>query len=215
MNIDTLYEEVAQEIPTAPRLLIKSKMADTLRCFFDESKLWQHTVPAFPLVAGTARYTLVVPDGTVVARILEVRPAAGGRPLTETPEAKMGLVSQAWRVESGAVAQRYIPELEPGALSVYPIPSDAGQSLVAKVALYPGDAATTIPDWIGQAYRTSFVAGCVGKLQSLSNKPWSEVKEAKRNTDDFEAAVSRARAQVAKSGAHGPTFARLTGFDEL
>lgn len=215
MNIDTLFDFVAQEIPSAPRLLVQSKMRETLREFFDDSKLWQVTLAPLALDVDVGRYILTPPENTVVARILDVSPAADSKPLIETRETAMVSVSPAWRTEKAAIARRYIPEVEPGALTIYPIPSEAGRSVVVKVAVYPGMVATTIPDWIGEAYRDAFVAGALARLQRLHNKPWTDLKEGARNEDAFQAGVSRARAQVAKSGTHGPTYARTTGFDEL
>lgn len=215
MQIKPLFDKVAQEVPAAPSLLLQSHTHKVLRKFFQDSKLWRVDLAPVALVADTSAYQFVGPANTGICRVVRIAVSDGGKDLIETVEARMNSISTPWRIEKAPRPLRYIPSLEPGAIAVYPTPSEAGLSLLPKVAVFPTSTAMEIPDWIGNEYEDAIIAGIVGSLQRLPAKSWTDLKQAGVNDGSLEDAISKARSRVAKEGASGPTFARLQGFEDL
>lgn len=212
MLIEALFPEVSQLVPSAPELVVRTKARSVLQKFYQDSKTWTAPV-AVALGAGQREATLVPPAQAVAHSIKSVSLAAGGD-LVETRESAMNAISRTWRVDTGQEPVRYIPSVDPSTVAFWPAPSQ-DTSVIASLVLYPAASATEFHDWVASRYWDALVAGVVGALQRMANKPWSDLKLAGDNDAILEAAISKARLSVSKQGASGITMARLSGFEEL
>lgn len=212
MLIEALFPEVSQLVPAAPELVVRSKARSVLQKFYQDSKTWTHIVPVV-LSAGQSEAVLTPPDKAATHRISDAW-LNSGAPLTETRESAMNAISRTWRVDTGQEPVRYIPSVDPTTVAFWPAPSQS-TSVIASLVLYPAASATEFHDWVASRYWDALVAGVVGALQRMANKPWSDLKLAGDNDAILEAAISKARLNVSKQGAKGITMARTTGFEEL
>lgn len=214
MNIEELFAPVAQEVPDAPSLLVQSKCRDVLRKLYCDSEVWTQDV-AIALVADQASYVALPPDGAAIHKIKSVRPQDTQVDLTETRESAMNLVSQSWRIDKAERPTRYVPSVEPAALSVYPTPSASGLVLLTKLVLFPARTATAFHDWIAEKHFDGIVAGVVGALHRVPNRPWTDLKLAGDGDAELGGVISSLRMAASKEGASGIRYARTTGFEEL
>lgn len=212
MQIESLFPEVSQLVPAAPEMVVRSKARAVLQKFYQESKTWTSTVPVV-LMPGQREASLMPPAGAVAHGMARAW-LDGGGDLVETRESAMNAVSRTWRVDNGQVPIRYIPNVDPGVVSFWPAPA-GGASVNVSLILYPAMAATEFHDWVANKYWDALVAGIVGALQRMPNKPWSDLKEAGTNDALLEAAISSARLAVSKEGSRGITRARTSTFEEL
>lgn len=214
MLIDELIPEVSQEANSAPELLIRMHIQKKLREFFRESRCWTEEVPAIQLVEDQSRYTFATPSSAQVIGIKSIRRASDGRELIDTKESAMNHVSPTWRVEKQDPPVRYIPDFDPRLVAVYPTPSSAPDSIIARLVFSQSPTGNFMPDWMID-FRDGVVAGAVGSLQRLPGKPWTSLKDAGDNDAKFRDAFLSARVRAAKEGSRSPSVARFKSFEEL
>jgi len=173
---------------------------ETLRDWCERTKCWQSLLAAFPTVAGTASYTLGVPDGAVVSNVEEVFYGDFVAEFTGMDNL-YELFGENWRTVGNGFPIK-ATFMEPGALTLHQTP-DAATNVYARVALKPSNQTdqlfNTIPLFIFEYWAANIADGVLAKLYDTPDRPYASKDRADRKTQRYEQHVAKVRLQVARS----------------
>jgi hypothetical protein len=210
--IADLVPDVLEHVPKASDPQVEAVLKDVVIDFLKRTKLLHFDHPAISLVADQADYTLQNPCGF---QILHVRSATiDGSPIIQTSEEQLDLEWQelskgfGWRyqfsevptncpVEDWRRAESDLPglfyQLNPNQLTLVGIPTTAiADALALKVVVIPTRAVENIPRWIFNTWHQGIVAGAIGNLKMMPEKPWSDRQAAGAYLDAYNEAVGAA-----------------------
>lgn len=190
--IDVWLKDLLPRTPGASRAVVTREFRLAAREFFSQSRTWKETLDTVDVVADQAEYT-PVPSDTVNSELLSVTgvefngallsPLAGRPPGSATGRASYG-----W----------YSPE--PGAVSLYPTPSeDLVDGLRFHITLLPTLTLTELPDWVFKRYYDALFDGTLGRLYAHPAKAYSNLMGADYHLRRFRTSIQQA-AGDAKQG---------------
>lgn len=170
------YEALLPELPDAPHPVVDTHLRRTAIDFCANTQVW--IADALPIVgsATVGQYDLLAPvDEAVVCAALQVW--FEGETLKFIPYAQMRRYNQHWPSEVG-VTHAYT-QMNEKTITLYPKPNLPPQlAIEARVALKPSFKAAGLPDWIGEKYFDTLVAGAKARLMGMVNVPWAEPRAA-------------------------------------
>lgn len=193
MDFTTLANDVALDAQECPIPVIESALRRAVREFCEKTGLWAEDLAALALLADTAEYTLIAPEGAELVRVEKARYA--GVPLTVYSEAEMDAARTAWRDDTGAGLYALV-SLSRAVVRAYPVPSvDDANAVVVRAALKPDRSATTCHDDV-EAWAEGVIAGALFYLKKMPGKPWTDREVAREYQHDFNEAIGDAMASV-------------------
>jgi hypothetical protein len=212
--ISELVPDVLEHVPKVSEPQVESVLRDTLIDFLKRTKLLHFDHPAISVVADQATYTLQNPCGF---QILHVRSGTiDGHPLLQTSEEYLDLQWQelqrgfGWRyqiseprpaqpVDDWRLAVSELPglfyQLYPNQLTLVGKPTVAiADALRLKVVVIPTRAVENIPRWIFNTWHQGIVAGAIGGLKMMPEKPWTDRQAAGAYIEAYNEAIGAAEA---------------------
>lgn len=180
-DLSSLLPDIVWRVPGASDLELRMAMREAARDFCDRTNCWQEPVgfgPVAPCVPG--HYPIAVPDGAVALRIRE---------------------NQAWMSGRIAIRWRGIPGPHPlldwRRWDPTP-PWLCGRAPTPIVAYAPAPGSEALPEEIVRRWGHAFVAGALGRLLAMSDRPWFDrARYAQQQAVvDFSAAITEARAET-------------------
>ena len=183
--ISVWLKDLLPRTPGATRAVVAREFRLAAREFFAQSRTWRETLDPVDVVADQAEYT-PVPSDPVNSELLDViavefnnfpLQSIAGRPSGATS----GQAPYGW----------YVPE--PGAVSLYPTPSeDLVGGLRFHIALTPKIDATVLPDWIFTRYYDALFDGTLGRLFAHPAKAYSNLTGADYHLRRFRTWIQQA-----------------------
>ncbi|HWH83244.1 MAG TPA: hypothetical protein VNU71_13520 [Burkholderiaceae bacterium] len=168
MKLDAFLPSVLPSVPGCPDLLAIDYVRRAAREFAGGTLCWNYTLPVIPAEAGAADYTLQLPDGQELVRVLLVE--VDGEPY----EVPYGPIARQ-RLRRGVGGQCVMQGAQDFSLS--PAPSIDGTEILTDVAVRPTLASNYWPDDLSE-YQNDIAAGAIGMLAMLPKQPWTDDKTA-------------------------------------
>lgn len=210
--ISSLVSDVLEHVPKASDPQVESVLRDVVIDFLKRTKILHFDHPAISVVEGQSEYPVLNPCGF---QVLHIRSATiAGKPIIQTSEEQLDLEWQelskgfGWRYrfselprncppEDWRLAESELPglfyQLSPNDLSLVGIPTVAiASALRLKVVVFPTREVTAIPQWIFNTWHQGIVAGAIGSLKMMPEKPWSDRQAAGAYIDAYNEAVGAA-----------------------
>lgn len=213
MQIESLYDEVAQRVGATPPL-IASAVNTALGRFLRDSTAWRERT-TFKTKPGKAEYDLgdIVEAGLICA-ITGMNVQGRSEPINPVTARDLDRRVPGWRLATGGEPRAFVAPLQPHIVRLYPVPTE--QLVIdVELALYCAPATLEVPDWIGEMYRNELVEGACGVLYRIPKKPWTDVALSKDCDQLIDDAARAARARIEKSHTRAIVTVKTTPFDEL
>lgn len=186
MALSDLLDDVMPECKGAPRALVLHQLFRSIDAFLNDSRVYRVWLANITVVAGQTEYTLTPPTGFVVAKVTNVK--FNTRPIL--PEADERHAQQ--DEEDFGTPECFSVSPDGTILALLPNPGIGG-TLSVQVALRPEDESSVFPDWIIREYGDDIANGAKGALLTMANVSWSLPQIGVNYTNQFNAAISKAR----------------------
>jgi hypothetical protein len=197
-----LVHLIAPEVPGCPDVLIEKTLLDVVRTFCLKTQCFKRVLANVVPIDGTAEYTLVPTEGFEVTSLARVW--VNGKRL-------FPLVRKPAKPTSGHNPSHYY-EPYPGQLGLHPTPN-ALSTLEVEVEAFlrPTLASTGTDELIVERYEDDIVHGVLGKLMSMSKKPWTDLPMSDFHMRSFRRGSSVALLESVRGG----TNATYTAYPEI
>ena len=186
--------EVMPYVRDCPEFVAVNALRNAMIEFCDKSMLWQYEVDPIDTVAGTTEYTLALPNGTGLARIMDLF-YNGHRllPKSETELAK--LYVDDWRSQEGEPS--YYTQRWPNVVILCPAPSTSIQNgLDLLVALRPTRASIAVDDFLFERWAEEIAFGARARLMAISGQPYTDQVQASYYRAKFDAVIGKAKIEL-------------------
>ena len=201
---EDFLKEVTPYVPHVPEMLAVNAIRNAAIEFTDKSMIWQYEVDPINTVYNQTEYTMPVPPGTGVARIMNAW--YNTMPLTPKGEndlAKMFLAD--WRSIQGNPF--YITQRWPDVAIIVPAPIVAlEQGLNIIVALRPTRDSVSVDDFLYYRWAEAIADGAKARLLAVPQQPFTDQKMAEYYRLQCASKIGLARAEANR----GLTRATLT-----
>lgn len=166
IDLDAMLPRVLPFVPGAPDPLVFQHLREAARDLCDRARFWLQT-DTLPIAAPDFEQVLTIPDVDVVA--IKAGSIDGGCPLEPKTVAELDDIRPGWAEDTCEAEARYVTQLEPGAITVYP--RQAG-TLTLRLVLRPSLVALSIPDWLVSQHGTALGRGAAGRILVLPNQEY-------------------------------------------
>lgn len=176
---------VAPYVAGAAGFTIDAAVRQAAIDFCTRALVLQRTLAPVLTVANQAGYVLPL-EGEVMAKLLHCRIGSEVAGLLTLPEL------DALQPAAGAPRAAYVIE---GATTLYlhPVPTASGTPVVARVAVCPSQASTTVDAALFERYAAGIAAGAIDILCRTPGRAYSNADAAIDARGRFETAINRAR----------------------
>jgi hypothetical protein len=157
--------------------------------FCERTKCWRVTMAPIAMLADTTSYSFAYTAELEVSQVLEVK--------LDDQE-----ISNLTRDQEDGQLPGLFARTNRD-FTINPVPA-AGQQLVVKAILRPGNASTGVEDFIYFAHAEAIAKGARSRLQSMTNQPFSNPRAAGEARDDFERMIGTAIVAVARAHSRAP-----------
>lgn len=204
MNLEDLAPFVLPSVQGCPDPTLLHHLRQAAIEFCSKTLVWQQELAPIASVAGTGTYLLPVPADAKLVKLLTYT-IDGVEASVVTPEHGRKLAQRwasaevAWTVDRTNV-------------HFSPVPEANDVPYVFQAALKPTQAATAIPDEVGEHYANDIAEGALASLLSLEKVTWADPVKAGIRRMDFEGRMSRIAAQVSKGFSRGAHRVRARFF---
>ena len=155
------------------------------------SWIWQHLMDPIDLVAGESFYDLEPPTGGDVSAVMHVE--CNGLPLTNKSLEWLNKEHPSWRLDRET--PKWFTQVTPEQLILAKVPDvSVTGGLYLTLAVEPAQTSTSFPKWICNQFIYSIADGALSTLMLMPEKPWTDLKNGSARLDNFNAAISNARA---------------------
>jgi hypothetical protein len=177
-------------VPGCPDQTALVHLRDAAVEFCTQSLAWRAELTA-TTVAGVATYTIPLPAGSLLVKMLQFDVGGdtrGGMPgPSRGRDLRRGTYSRdvAWTDDRATV-------------TLNPPPSTSGETVTLYVALKPSDEAETLPLELWQHHAKTLEHGALGTLMAMPTQPWSNPQLAGFNDDRFKTRTDSAASAAAR-----------------
>jgi hypothetical protein len=166
---------VRTEARGAPEFLVERVVRESATEFCVKTDVYRLEPETIQVISGIDEYDLTIPNGTELNHIIDVY--RGHRTLQPVSYSRLLEV----KGDGTTTGQpRCYSQLQSTSFYVAPVPS-ASETLSVLYSVKPTSTASSIPDYIGKAYREPIVHGALYRLQMMPNQPWSDQGSAQAN----------------------------------
>ena len=149
-NLDTLYPQIAPELPQCPTPILYQALQQAARDFCFDTSVWRADLTPIPTVADQATYTLTSDEAeAVIHQVLKCD--------VDTSE------DWAFTVDRRA-----------GTITLDPIPSETGLDIQLEVVYQPLPTVTALPDFLMERYERALVYRVISRLKVRRRSPWAD-----------------------------------------
>ena len=174
--LSDFFPSLRLEIPGALDLTLEREVRRSAIRACQETWLWKELV-SLTTTAGTAAYSLEIPDGADLVGVVCVYDSSGTR--------RVGFET----------------DLLSSQISFFSDPGSKTYSIT--VALQPSTTATIVPDLLLSHYPEVVQAGALSELYAMPNKPWSSKDRSLFYHKKFKVGVGNARIAMYRSQSGG------------
>lgn len=203
---------ILPEVADCPEPVVEAHLRRTAIEFANDTAVWTADADPISVVAGQGTYDLDSPEtDSVVCGVSELWYA--GKRIKFIPLAQMRRYGTHWPSDKGEVVG--FTQRTENTVTLYKTPTAAlANAINATVILRPSPTAAGVPDWLGQKYMDTLVAGAKARLMAMVGMPWSHAQGATLyggiyNGDSLSVASARAT-----SRARGQLSSPLGGGEE-
>jgi hypothetical protein len=184
----------------APLPLVEAQLRRAAVDLCRRTHAWVGDVTPIVAQAGQARHELVATDSQ--ARVFEpYRVWWNDQHLKFIPLAQMRRYGEHWPSQTGEVEA--FTAIDEGSITLFKSPSSAGQ-IKAMGALTPSIDSAGVPDWLGEKFFDTIVAGAKARLLGMAEASWYNPEAAMKYAAIFDGnsiSVAIRRASAMSRGA--------------
>jgi hypothetical protein len=200
---DVFYPKVLPDVLGCPEPLADEHLRDAARRFCAETRCWREDLDRIRTIAGRASYDLLYPDEadavTLIGATLE-----GFDIGLDVPDATT--MGERRRGNSGG---RRLRTTDLRTLTLLPTPAASGADLRIEALLQPSQAATGVPDAIGDRYLLEIATGALATLLVANKAPWTNPALADLKEKQFRRAIGCVKSAVWRG--HSNSRPRVSG----
>lgn len=194
-----LHPLVARGAANAPNFVIEAAVREAAIELCERTDVYQLEETVY-LEPDFDEYQVTPPEGYEVCHLLDMTLVTGNAKLS--PTSLKGLRDEQRRLPQGTPA--FYASLDNVMFFVAPKPSVA-QEMAVIFSVKPTEAATGIPDTIGNEYREAIAAGALTRLLAQADTPWRDMQMSQVHGRAFRREVSRI-ARTVKYGFGGASL---------
>jgi hypothetical protein len=192
--LDDLADRVRSEVRLCPYDLVFQKAIDTLREFCRFTRAWQY----YPMVqlteVGKATYDVTLPNPDCECIQVEWL-SVDGQPSYPKTVRDFDQRTPSWRSSDADDFRVFVQEIS--RQFTFPSrPLTAGKEIKYRISLQPALDATRCGEDIMTEWEEVIAEGVKGKLFSLSQRPWTDLKSAGECNNRYYVGKQKARQQA-------------------
>lgn len=191
ISLDEFLPDFQAHVDGLSRSLALTMLRASCHTFCVESQADTTAFSAIPVVIGQGKYTIPAPEGKRVVVVREV--FHDGREVHARSRYWLNDNAAGWQDSEGPAALFYCGD-SAGTIIVSPKPSKAG-SLTGVASYCPAPKVTAVADLLFNDYRYAIVDGALSNLLRMSNRDWSDRKQAAEREASFYSAIAEAKAR--------------------
>lgn len=197
IDIEELMPEVMKFARNAPEPSIIKELRDAVRRFCSATKCWRDE-DSFTVVAPGYEGLLSTADTSIVA--IEAA-ELDGRKLYPITIVDLDRLYSGWRRDTDEGSARYITQLSPNSLTIYPRQTG---TLQVGLVLQPSRDALTMPDFIADQFGKEIGRGAAGELLVVPNTDYTDKAVGAALMAEFTSFVARKKLTIAKGQMGAP-----------
>lgn len=174
LNLGTLAEDMVAYLPGCADLMIRKETQKVYRDFCEKTTALRVVVQK-TLVLDTTEYTLTIPYACTIDSVYKVY-------MGETIKSASKLTEGSdYTLEDGEVQKIVIEE----GFTLNIKPTDAPIYLYVYCILRPEIGGEECPLWFLNKYADAITNGTLARLHGMSNKPWSDTRQAQTEAIEY------------------------------
>jgi hypothetical protein len=181
ISVDQWFPDVIPAAQLCPSKIIRREIVNTCRDLCDRTMLWTLELPAIDIVMNQAEYQLTTTGASIAAADRAAYNGSTIFPVSETALDEDDTQvdgNTEWRTKTTDVPERYFVTIEKKIRLVY-IPNAAKTGgLKVWVILIPLITAIVVPDFLWDNFKDMVSDGARGRLKSMLDMPWTDLKTA-------------------------------------
>lgn len=196
ISVDQWFPDVVPAAQLCPNKIIRREIINSCRDLCDRTMLWTQDLTAIDVVADEPLYQLTA-TGAEIGGI--DRAAYDGKTIHPTSEMALDEdESQAdnyneWRTKTTDIPERYYGTFDKKIRLVYIPDAALTAGLTVTVYVVPLITAITVPPFLWENFKDMVSDGARGRLKSILDMPWTDLKAASAYLGSFEAQMYDAK----------------------
>lgn len=191
ISLESFYDEVLIYAPGVPSVVMKKEILKSAQRFCRQAfcvlRTYTVTVPALGDTVSLS--DLAAADGLGVVKPVEV--SIDGRLLDSVTLDRLRSNNRYYQSTPAAEPRVYYMETE-GTLKVYPS-TDRDVEITFRLACYPLESSTALPDELGGLYQEGVVGGAIERICAIPQQPYTNAEYAALGRSWFQKYLSDAR----------------------
>lgn len=208
--LEAFFPSLMPRVAGCPEPVALQALRDAAMEFCDMTCIVVAVTEPQPTFLGQSRYTLALPTGTQVTRLL--RAWMGKRELGVAQRAAQPLAAHE-NTSDATGTPSIVAMTAADTVNLLPAPDIPSIApLAVQVALRPTPDATALADDLYMFWRDAVVGGALARIASTPGRPYSDANQAALGASMFNAGLSAARREFHRSRSAAPLVARMRPF---
>lgn len=195
MDIDALLPDMMMHVPTCPDPTAQNYMLKTVRDFLNRTRMWREYIE-IDVSTPTFNVSLPIDDAELVSSSAIMNARFDEAELEPVTLDYLDGRFANWQSTDEVNTPRFITQMVPRSLIVYPAPAASGK-LKVRCALRPALGSTDVPAFLEQ-YSEQLGRSAAGKAMLLPNQEFTNPQAAIAYRADFDLFVARQRIAAEK-----------------
>ena len=207
VSVDDWFPEVLPAAQLAPNPVIRREIVNICRDLCERTMLWTGQLDAIDVVADTPDYQMTTTGADIVGAD---RATFNGKTIDPTSETALDEDDTQedrtdWRDKTTDIPERYFVTFDKKIRLVYTPDADLTSGLKVWAVFAPLVTATEVPGFLWENFRQMVIDGAKGRLKSILDMPWTDLKSAGIFLDQYEGKMIYAMQKKYKGFQRGKT----------
>jgi len=194
ISVDAWFPDVLPAAQLCPNPIIRREIINAARDLCARSMLWTAELDPIDIVADEPKYQLATSGAEIVGVDRATFAGKTIKPTSETALDEDTTIDYLnWRTRTASLPDRYFTTFDKKLRLVYIPDADLDSGLVVWAILQPEINAVTVPAFIWENFKDMISDGTRGRLKSMLDMPWTDLKAAGSFLNSFEFQMYKAK----------------------
>ena len=195
ISVDLWFPDVIPAAQLCPNPIIRREIVNACRDLCERTMLWVEALDPIDVVGDTAEYALTKTDVEISGAD---RAKFNGKTIYPTSETALDEDETqedqtTWREKTTDTPERYFVTFEKNLRLVYIPDADLTSGLEVWAILIPLVDSIVVPIFLWENFKDMIADGAKGRLKSILNMPWTDLKAAGGFLQSYEAKMMPAK----------------------